>query len=613
MNLTLLFLAACAEEDSSKDTEETGYPYVDTDPDDSDTGETDETDTGETDTGETDTEETDTDRPPHTDETDTDRPPHTDETDTAIDTVDTGETADTEETGDTGEPTGLEDLAVSPASLSLAVGGSIDLRVVATAWSGEVSDSATAIFTSLDPAIATVDAAGLVTGVAAGSTTIDVTDEGLTVSAAVTVRDDGYASVTVLDASTGLPLEGATIHLDGESPVFSDASGMAELPVSDTGPVKVTVYLDETYTATTLVDTSSRSFVVPLTPIADIRGFDAEVGGDVDFGSVPDPGWTQLAMGLACASVQTQLAMLDLTNLFAEDRTVTVFGIDVEAPANLFLEGYEETYAAMAMGGPVAVWSIAGPVEISDATSGFSDSSEALALLVDSLPDWVWGVEVGETAVSDSSTTIDIAPDTTLDDTVLVPAPSLPSGFFGTEDFFVMSADQRTDDGWVVTGMGVGTGNIEVRRVSPGTVPGGVSSAFWAFAQVGGLGSGEATSAVVVEDDGGTASFPEMLDAPSITIWNPSTQELGVDVDPDAEYVRIRLTDKDGYIHDMFVAGTWLGTESGIHDAFSRGKADVDVLTMDIDSGSFEEWASTGETDADAKSTSAVARITQVN
>lgn len=83
------------------------------------------------------------------------------------------------------------------------------LTVTATLSSGGTQDvTALATYESTDPAVATVSAAGLITAVAVGTATIDVSYQGLTGTCAVTVTDPATA-LSVSPTTAALDLEDA--------------------------------------------------------------------------------------------------------------------------------------------------------------------------------------------------------------------------------------------------------------------------------------------------------------------------------------------------------------------------------------------------------------------
>jgi uncharacterized protein YjdB len=82
-------------------------------------------------------------------------------------------------------------VVVSPTAANVSVGGTVQLSATPTDAAGAVLTGRVVTWTSVNPAIATVSAAGLVTGVAAGSATITATSEGKSGTAAVTVTAAG--------------------------------------------------------------------------------------------------------------------------------------------------------------------------------------------------------------------------------------------------------------------------------------------------------------------------------------------------------------------------------------------------------------------------------------
>jgi hypothetical protein len=75
-------------------------------------------------------------------------------------------------------------ITVTPASPTLAQGGTVQLAASIADWNGNPA-TGTIAWATLDPSIATVDATGLVTGVGVGSTKIAATFHGATGTATV--------------------------------------------------------------------------------------------------------------------------------------------------------------------------------------------------------------------------------------------------------------------------------------------------------------------------------------------------------------------------------------------------------------------------------------------
>src|SRR5207249_4539476 len=112
-------------------------------------------------------------------------------------------------------------VVVNPATATVVVGATTQLSAVTKDAAGSVLSGRVISWTSSNTAIATVSAAGLVMGVAAGSATITATSEGKSGTASVTVAIVPVASVTVSPA-TAVVLVGATVQL---TTTLKDAAG----------------------------------------------------------------------------------------------------------------------------------------------------------------------------------------------------------------------------------------------------------------------------------------------------------------------------------------------------------------------------------------------------
>lgn len=549
-----------------------------------------------------------------------DTAPVVDTGDSAVDTGDTGpvDTADTApvETGDTGPvdtaaPTLLA-LDAYPPRMVVNPGATWATRVLATDLDGVRGDATGAAFAVDDPTIATVDADGVVTALAEGATTLRVALGGLEATTAIEVRAAGTMSVSVVDASTGLPLQGIRVSLQGVGGGSTDAAGTIALSPPDGGPVTVTAWVeDDTYDAVSVVGLVGREIVLPIWP-KDVDPDDAHVVGTVDFSGVDDAGWTEVVVGFAAAAVQGELGALVLDRLFSDDRAITVYGVDANAPANLFVEGVAEDYDARAQAGPVAVWGLAGPLPISEVSSGLNGSGDALRLLVGYLDRMSWGMADGATAALDAQTTLHLAPGTRFDDTLPLTLPALSAGFNGTEDLFVLVTEERAAEGFVGTGLGLGNGTVDVARVADGSVTGSLGTVVLAYGQVGGLGSGGATaSSVGRELADGTIAFADLLDVPTVDAWDPATRALAVTVDGDAHFVRVRLEDSRHRKHDVFVAGSWTGEIPRADADFGIARATVEVQALRATDGVFEQWMAEGILAPDALPSEAATRTVQ--
>src|SRR5437879_6284477 len=103
-------------------------------------------------------------------------------------------------------------VAVSPAMASVAAGLTVQLTATPKDANGNPLSGRAVAWTSSNAAVATVDASGLVTAVAAGSATITATSEGQSGTAAISVTPAPVASVAVTPPSASVN-EGTTVQL----------------------------------------------------------------------------------------------------------------------------------------------------------------------------------------------------------------------------------------------------------------------------------------------------------------------------------------------------------------------------------------------------------------
>ena len=112
--------------------------------------------------------------------------------------------------GSTGpSPNAVASVDLSPTSATLTVGQTRQFAASPKNSAGLVVSGKTATWTSSSSVVASVDAAGLVRGVAAGSATITVTIDGKSGSAAVTVVALPVATVTLTPASLAIVVAGS--------------------------------------------------------------------------------------------------------------------------------------------------------------------------------------------------------------------------------------------------------------------------------------------------------------------------------------------------------------------------------------------------------------------
>ena len=110
-------------------------------------------------------------------------------------------------------PKPVSSVIISPGQGSVTVGQTLQLTAQVTDDQGNVLNGRPISFTSGTPAVATISATGLVTGVAPGTTTITATSEGKTGTATVTVTPIPVAKVEITPSTPNVTV-GQTVQLD---------------------------------------------------------------------------------------------------------------------------------------------------------------------------------------------------------------------------------------------------------------------------------------------------------------------------------------------------------------------------------------------------------------
>ena len=101
-------------------------------------------------------------------------------------------------------------VTITPSAASLVVQGTVQLTSTLLDAQGKVIEGRTITWASNNPAAATVDPSGLVTGVGAGSALVSATSEGVSGTAAITVTTVSFATLSAGgDQSCGVTMTGA--------------------------------------------------------------------------------------------------------------------------------------------------------------------------------------------------------------------------------------------------------------------------------------------------------------------------------------------------------------------------------------------------------------------
>jgi hypothetical protein len=520
-----------------------------------------------------------------------------DETGDSVDTDETGLPVDTFDTSEPVEPT-IAELRLYPDQLAVFPGAEYDLRLVAVDSEGLRVEVACeeAVYWSDDEAVATVDPAiALATAVSEGSTRLWASFGGLEASVALEVIPPGTAEITVVDADTWLPVEVPFGSTPDGTRITGESTGLVQVPIEEPGAITLTAWSDEHIPAS-IVGTVNRRLVVPVRSLASASAAGVEVSGAVDFSGVPEGEFTDVMVGLSAATIQDHPLCFDLGDLVAEDRTVSIWGVDVDLPGNLFLGTYVETWQGLAEAGDFGVWSLAGSVPIADITAGLNGDAAVIDLLVDNLAAFVHGWSPGWAGLDGEALDIPVAPAVELSELVVVEVPPLSLGFSGDEEPLVLLFDQAADSTHAVVGLGQGTGTVAASRVAEGTVaPAGDSWAL-AMAQVDGLGSGYGMALSVAAVEGGAAVLPEFQVVPTIDAFSGETREYAFESDLRATLVRVIFEGGAGQQWDLYFPS---GPQSGFLSkpqgySISWGSTQWTLSAVELTGDTFEGLISRG-------------------
>lgn len=523
--------------------------------------------------------------------------------DTVAEDTDTGAV----DTGDAGD---WRALVAAPDGLVVHPGAIWSLRASAQALDGTWTD-VDAAWTSDAPEVVSVDA-GVASASAAGEATLTASFGALSASATVVVRDDGTMLVIVRDADTGELVTNATAVIDdGDRVSDDDADGSLALPVSDGLPAVLTVYA-RGYVAATLWGTVARELVVPLRPNTSLETSAGRVSGAVDLSEVPAGDPDEIRVGVAAPSLRGPALLLDPDALLAEDRPLTLYGVETSLPENVYLVDYAEDYTVPVEAGPAAVWTLAGPLPIGDLLAGLTGAGDVLALMQEHRDTLAWGWSAAGEVAADEEATADLLPSIPLTGGLLVDVGTAPGGFEDDEDALVLVGYELEEEGLLVTGFGLGDGVVDVARASA-TVTGAVLERALALRQVGGFGSGGAVCASTGVVDGDAIALPALPDAPALSFAG-ETRAFTLTTDLDADFVRASIESADGAVRDLYLSGA---DTSGVLPLagipFGYGRTSWSVTALHTASGTFDGYVAAGRLDPEelAAEASAAARLTE--
>ena len=197
-------------------------------------------------------------------------------------------------------------VTVSPPSASVVAGSTVNLQATVKDQNGNVMSGQTVTWTSSNTAAATVNASGVVSGVAAGNATITATSSGKSGTAAITVTaapppPPVVTTVTVSPASASV-VAGSTVTLQatvkdqngnvmtGQTVTWS-SNDLAVATVSATGVVTGVVAGNATITATSSSKSGTSSITVTAPPPPPPPGGTLLFHEDYEDANIASRGW----------------------------------------------------------------------------------------------------------------------------------------------------------------------------------------------------------------------------------------------------------------------------------------------------------------------------------
>jgi uncharacterized protein YjdB len=288
----------------------------------------------------------------------------------------------------------LSSITVSPATTSIPVNSSQQFTATANYSDGSSADITSLVsWISSATGIATVDASGLATGVAAGSANITASLAGVTQSAALTVTAPTIVSITVTpdglteaiginrqfvatatysDGSSADLTSGVTWNSSSTSTATIDNSGL--LTTIGAGSTTITATVGSFSDTATLTVVAAHLISIAVTPAT--QTISAGTSQQFTATGTFDDGSTQLLPSVSWSSSSTSVAAVDVnglaTGVGTGTATITAASGSVSGTASLTVSG--ATLVSIAVT-PTNASMAAGTTKQYTATGTFSDSS----------------------------------------------------------------------------------------------------------------------------------------------------------------------------------------------------------------------------------------------
>lgn len=480
---------------------------------------------------------------------------------------------------DTGEPTELTAIELSPASLTLAPGGSFTLRSYGVFDDGHRERLELPL--SLSGEALSVDGEQ-VTALSAGSATLSVEHQGLSASAEITVSDAQALSVQVVEARTGTPLEDARVVL-GEQKLRTDAQGRVTLIVENGEPVSVTAYTgDATWVPATVYGVVTRELVLPLRAASELSAAETAITGTVDFSGLVEAEPDQQQLALTGTSLANPVLIGD-GDFLAPTREVSFYGAELQLPSNLSLATHAPTYAVPATD-TRALWTLAGTLSIAELSAGVETLAQAMTLLeanADTLRH-----DLGE---GSPETEWDPAPAQTLDHLLDITLSGDRPESIGAGEATLVLIYGLSDHGYVLLGIGSGAESLQV-RVPQTALP--MVAVGWLESGGAGSGGGRSMAVAPVLDD--AATLDAWVTPPTLGPLYAADGSFSLESDPAALLVRVHIASGNGGVRDIYLPVGAVEDTLAQDPGLALGRTEWDIQAIHTLRGSYQEALAQG-------------------
>lgn len=258
----------------------------------------------------------------------------------------------------------VEGLQVEPGSATIDETTSLELRARGVRRSGASADIGTVTWSA--DGSGSIDASGVLTPSGTGTVTVTATADGFTGQATIEVIAAGEATVRVVDATTGDPINGAIVRVHGESDVTAGSDGVATVTGGAfSGAMDVTVWATG-YWPLTVKGAVVKKLSLPIRPqtTPEPALFNGKMGFETAFGS-PEPPAGSLYLGFVASSLRGNILAFQFEDLLGDDRPINLGGIEVDAPSNLYVHNVTSDFEARTPPGTTATFALGGEVELS--------------------------------------------------------------------------------------------------------------------------------------------------------------------------------------------------------------------------------------------------------